>query len=123
MQGDLFLKINKRADQNKRGNFFLKINKRACMSIRYTRVLVPLAKKFQNLIVDQSTPPNFTVLVPQRQIKPHPNSCQYPLINYLELFPGSNNNNNSSNKLPEGKVDMEENRKGFFFGNNFMSTI
>jgi hypothetical protein len=39
-RGELFLKINKRADQNKavQGKFFLKINKRACTSIRYTRV-------------------------------------------------------------------------------------
>ena len=40
MQGDLFLKNNKRADLNKpvQGEFFLKINKRACTSIRHTRV-------------------------------------------------------------------------------------
>ena len=40
MQGDFFLKNNKRADKNKavQGEFFLKINKRECTSIRYTRV-------------------------------------------------------------------------------------
>ena len=39
-RGDFFLKINKRADQNKavQGEFFLKINERACTSIQYTRV-------------------------------------------------------------------------------------
>ena len=39
-RGELFLKINKRADQNKtvQGEFLLKINKHACTSIRYTRV-------------------------------------------------------------------------------------
>jgi len=38
------------------------------------------------------------------------------IMDLLGLIQGSNNNNNnSSNKLPEGKVDMEENRKGFFW--------
>ena len=66
MQGDFFLKINKRADSNKamqgeiffsklinmqakyravsineQGEIFLKINKRACTSIRHTRVWGP----------------------------------------------------------------------------------
>jgi hypothetical protein len=36
------------------------------------------------------------------------------IMDLLGLIQGSNNNN-SSNKLPEGKVDMEENRKGFFW--------
>ena len=40
VQGEFFLKNNKRADQNKavQGEFFLKINKRACTSIWYNRV-------------------------------------------------------------------------------------
>ena len=39
-RGKFYLKINKRADQNKavQRGFFLKINKRTCMSIGYTRV-------------------------------------------------------------------------------------
>ena len=38
MQGEFFLKINKRADHNKavQGEFFSQINKRACRSIRYS---------------------------------------------------------------------------------------
>ena len=44
MQGQFSLKNNKRADQNKavQGDFFLKIDKRACTSIRYTRVVTSL---------------------------------------------------------------------------------
>jgi len=34
------------------------------------------------------------------------------IMDLLGLIQGSNNN---SNKLPEGKMDMEENRKGFFW--------
>ena len=40
VQGDFFLKNNKRADQNKavQGEIFLKITKPACTSIPHTRV-------------------------------------------------------------------------------------
>ena len=51
MRPEFFLKVNKRADQNKavQGEFFLKINKCACTSIRYTRVADAISTFFGHL--------------------------------------------------------------------------
>ena len=43
---------------------------------------VPLEKIVQNWIVDRSNASDFTV--PRQQIKLHPTSWQYTLINYFE---------------------------------------
>ena len=53
-RGEFFLKINKRADQNKavQGEFFLKIDKRAGMSIWHTRVVSTNKRRSHYIVTD-----------------------------------------------------------------------